>query len=234
MPQNPDLPLPWQEALGSEWQQVQQKWLHTLGNLTLTGYNSEYSDKPFSEKRDMPRGFKDSPLKLNQELRNAETWNENEIRQRADQLATEAMKIWMAPSLPEEILAKYQNGSRPSSDYTLADSQHPMVGNSMFPLFERFRKEVLALDPGITEEILEHSIGFNAESNFAEIVPQENQLLLSLHLRIHEVDDPKKIVKDVASLRHRQGNGNIEVAIRADEELPYILGLVRQAYEQQI
>lgn len=39
--------------------------LHTLGNLTRTGYNSEYSDRPFVEKRDMPGGFKQSPLVLN-------------------------------------------------------------------------------------------------------------------------------------------------------------------------
>ena len=45
----------WQEALGTEWQRIQQTWLHTLGNLTLTGYNSEYSDRPFIEKRDMPK-----------------------------------------------------------------------------------------------------------------------------------------------------------------------------------
>ena len=44
---------------------MQQQWLHTLGNLTLTGYNSEYSDRPFTEKRDMTGGFKESPLKLN-------------------------------------------------------------------------------------------------------------------------------------------------------------------------
>ena len=42
----------WRAALGSEWQQVQARWLHTLGNLTLTGYNAEYSDHPFAKKRD--------------------------------------------------------------------------------------------------------------------------------------------------------------------------------------
>ena len=53
LPQNPDLPAAWKQALGSDWQRVQQQWLHTLGNLTLTGYNSEYSDEPFAEKRDV-------------------------------------------------------------------------------------------------------------------------------------------------------------------------------------
>jgi len=48
--------LAWRTALGPEWKRVQQTWLHSLGNLTLTGYNSEYSDRPFAEKRDMAAG----------------------------------------------------------------------------------------------------------------------------------------------------------------------------------
>ena len=47
MPQNEVLSADWKKALGSEWERVHQTWLHTLGNLTLTGYNSEYSDRPF-------------------------------------------------------------------------------------------------------------------------------------------------------------------------------------------
>jgi len=65
LPQNPELPAAWRHALGEDWQRVQQQWLHTLGNLTLTGYNAEYSDRAFAEKRDMMGGFKESPLKLN-------------------------------------------------------------------------------------------------------------------------------------------------------------------------
>jgi len=62
MPQNDELSSAWQTALGSEWQRVHEAWLHTLGNLTLTGYNSEYSDKPFASKRDMQGGFKERVL----------------------------------------------------------------------------------------------------------------------------------------------------------------------------
>ncbi len=56
LPQNENLSRQWQDALGPEWQRVQETWLHTLGNLTLTGYNAEYSDRPFVEKRDMKGG----------------------------------------------------------------------------------------------------------------------------------------------------------------------------------
>lgn len=68
LPQNPHLSAEWRDALGPEWQRVQEQRLHTLGNLTLTGYNSEYSDRPFLEKRDMEGGFKNSPLRLNDGL----------------------------------------------------------------------------------------------------------------------------------------------------------------------
>ncbi len=65
LPQNENLSSAWKFELGAEWERIRQTWLHTLGNLTLTGYNSEYSDRPFTEKRDMDGGFKESPLKLN-------------------------------------------------------------------------------------------------------------------------------------------------------------------------
>ena len=74
LPQNENLSTKWREALGSEWQRVQETWLHTLGNLTLTGYNAEYSDRPFAEKRDMPGGFKESPLRLNERLGTLDGW----------------------------------------------------------------------------------------------------------------------------------------------------------------
>ena len=51
LPQNENLSPGWQDALGPEWQSVQETWLHTLGNLTLTGYNAEYSDRSFTKKR---------------------------------------------------------------------------------------------------------------------------------------------------------------------------------------
>ena len=76
LPQNPDLSAAWKQALGAEWERVQQQWLHTLGNLTLTGYNAEYSDRPFAEKRDMKGGLAESPLKLNAGLGQLDAWNE--------------------------------------------------------------------------------------------------------------------------------------------------------------
>ena len=97
LPQNENLSAKWKKDLGLEWQRVQEKWLHTLGNLTLTGYNAEYSDRPFIEKRDMKGGFRESPLKLNEGLGTCEVWDEAAIKARADQLALIATKVWSLP-----------------------------------------------------------------------------------------------------------------------------------------
>ncbi|WP_295894662.1 HNH endonuclease family protein [uncultured Bartonella sp.] len=61
-------PKEWQKTLGPDWQRIQETWLHTAGNLTLTGYNCEYSNRSFEEKRDMHGGFSESPLHLNRGL----------------------------------------------------------------------------------------------------------------------------------------------------------------------
>ena len=97
MPQNPDLCESWQQELGENWQEVQEKYLHTIGNLTLTGYNSNLSDRPFKEKQCICGGFSDSPLRLNRSLAQTEQWNENNILVRAKELAEKALKIWISP-----------------------------------------------------------------------------------------------------------------------------------------
>ena len=76
MPQNPELSPEWQQELGPDWKAVQERWLHTIGNLTLTGYNPELSDRPFREKLTIKGGFRESPLRLNQYLAQLEHWNE--------------------------------------------------------------------------------------------------------------------------------------------------------------
>jgi uncharacterized protein with ParB-like and HNH nuclease domain/predicted transport protein len=233
LPQNPDLSSAWQQALGSEWQRVQQQWLHSLGNLTLTGYNAEYSDRPFVEKRDMPGGFKESPLKLNAGLGQLPTWNEATIQERAGWLADQAIAVWTAPKLGAAILAGYRPAKVPATGgYTIED--HP---NLLIPglreLFEAFRKEVLALDPCVTEAFMKLYVAYKAETNFVDVVPQAQRLRLSINMPFAEINDPKCYCKDVTGLG-RWGNGDVEVGLKSLDELPYVMGLVRQSYERQM
>ena len=108
MPQNPNLSQEWIDALGPEYEEIQKKYLHTIGNLTLTGYNSEMSDKSFQEKRDMPGGFKQSAIRLNIPLQILDNWNEEEILNRSKNLIKQAYKIWPYPKLKKEVIEKYK------------------------------------------------------------------------------------------------------------------------------
>ena len=89
----------WQRELGANFQETHETYLHTLGNLTLTGYNPELSNRSFRQKQDMEGGFRDSPLRLNRSLAEAEVWNEDAIRERAEELAKKALQIWIYPEV---------------------------------------------------------------------------------------------------------------------------------------
>jgi uncharacterized protein with ParB-like and HNH nuclease domain/predicted transport protein len=231
MPQNEKFPAQWQTALGPDWKRVWQTYLHTLGNLTLTGYNSEYSDRPFAEKRDMKGGFIESPLRLNQGLGKLEQWTEEDIRQRGERLAAQATSVWPVPLVETMILDAYKPAGV-AAGYAISDHPHLATG-PMHELFLEFRKQVLALDPCVTEEYLKLYVAYKAETNFVDVVPQAKRLRLSLNMAFAEITDPKGICRDVTGLG-RWGNGDVEVALSSAEELPYVIGLVRQSFERQM
>ena len=232
MPQNENLSKEWRDSLGSEWKNIQEAWLHTSGNLTLTGYNAEYSDRSFREKREMPGGFKDSPLKLNQGLGSLTDWNEETIKERAERLSNIAASVWHYPKLDDNILDDYRTNGKEKTEYSIEDHPYLLSGLSQ-KLFEAFRKEVLSLDPVVTEEFLKLYVAYKAETNFVDVVPQSNRLRLSLNMRFPDIYDPKGKCKDVSGIG-RWGNGDVEVMLTTLDDLPYIMGLVRQSFEQQM
>jgi predicted transport protein len=218
--------------LGQEWKRIHETLLHTAGNLTLTGYNSEYSDRSFNEKREMNGGFKDSPLRVNAGLGSIDKWNEESILNRADSLAGKAAEIWSVPVLESSVLKLYIKKEKTPSSFTIND--HPnLTSVEMNSIFEAFRREVLALDPCITEEFLKLYVAYKAETNFVDIVPQAKRLRLSLNMKFNEVNDPRGLCNDV-TLLGRWGNGDVEVGLSSLEELPYVIGLVRQALDKQL
>lgn len=233
MPQNENLSAKWREELGSDWQRIHKELLHTLGNLTLTRYNSRYSDRPFAEKRDIEDGFKHSPLYLNIGLGQCEKWDEAAIRARADRLADLAVQVWQAPALPEEVLAVYRAQPENKTSYSLSDYPFLADGSHSRVLFDHLRDEVMRLDAGITQEVLKLYIAFKAETNFVDVVPQKSRLRLSLNMQFHELVDPKGIAKDVTNVG-RWGNGDVEIGFSDLAQLPYIMGLIRQAFEKQM
>lgn len=159
----------------------------------------------------MKGGFKESPLRLNKGLGVLDTWNESTIQARAERLADTATSVWVLPSLPAEVLDAYRpNVTERGRGYTVEDHAQLAEGQPMRPLFEELRKEVLALDPCVTEEFLKLYVAYKAETNFVDVVPQAKRLRLSLNMRFHELHNPKGLAKDVTNLG-RWGNGEMDV-----------------------
>lgn len=95
MPQT--LTTAWKQALGEDWEAIQEKWLHTISNLTLTGYNSNYSNKSYLEKKTMKNGFIDSGIRLNHFIAQFDKWDEEELGLRKAKLSEMALEIWEYP-----------------------------------------------------------------------------------------------------------------------------------------
>ena len=224
MPQNPDLSEKWQEELGGNWREVQEKYLHTIGNLTLTGYNSELGDRPFKEKQEMPSGFCDSPLHLNRSLTEVERWDEIAIIDRTEILAEKACEIWPYHGVAQEIQ------ERPEGYWTLAD--HRYLPGEMMELFQQLRKRILNLNVSVSEGITKRYIGYSMNTIFVAIMPQAKRLLLSLNLPFSDINDPRSWCRDVTNVS-RDATGDVAVGISSVDDLDYIMFLVRQAFEKQ-
>ena len=130
MTQSNPLPKEWQKILGPDWQRIQETWLHTAGNLTLTGYNSEYSNRSFEEKRDMHGSFSESPLHFNRGLGELSQWSEQTIKTRVQKLADQAVDIWRAPEISEESLKRFKPQKSILKPYTIAD--HPFLTKRLY------------------------------------------------------------------------------------------------------
>ncbi|WP_101022798.1 DUF262 and DUF1524 domain-containing protein [Helicobacter pylori] len=232
----------WKRDLGGNFQAIHDKYLHTIGNLTLTGYNQEYSNKSFKEKRDMENGFKQSPLKLNQSLKDdsESVFGEKEIEKRANDLADWALKIWTYPKLDAETLEedKPKKEKKEKKAYDL--SSYKFSSDSR-ELFDILREKIKAFDERITEKFMKHYITYKHDTIFASIAPLKSELNLNLKMDFSELQDEikeKLKIRDVSNIGHlgivSKKVKVVEVKLETKENIPYCLGLIKQALEKQM
>ncbi|RVZ95035.1 DUF262 and DUF1524 domain-containing protein [Helicobacter pylori] len=221
----------WERDLGENFQAIHDKYLHTIGNLTLTGYNQEYSNKSFQEKKYMENGFKQSPLRLNQSLKDdpESVFGEKEIEKRANDLADWALEIWTYPNLEAETLEKY----KPKKEKKVYDLSSYKFGSHSRELFDILSKEIKALDERITEKFNQEYISYMFDKNFVDIIPLKNGLKLYLNMPFNELQDEKNLARDMTNKGHL-GNGDIEIKLETKENIPYCLGLIKQVLEKQM
>lgn len=229
MPQNKNLSLKWQADLGDNWQEVQKKYLHTIGNLTLTAYNSEMSDRNFLVKMDMPGGFKESALRLNKSLVLQNEWNEKHIKERAEELANKAKYIWPYPSLTAEELAKYQADEKTTQKYSLETYD---MNDFTKMLFDSLDKRIMNLSPAVKKEYKKLYVAYKLDTNFVDIVFQKQRLRISINMKFSNIIDPNGICRDITGLG-RWGNGDVELFMENKDELDQVMEIVKQSFDAQ-
>ena len=230
MPQNKNLSSAWQADLGTGWQEVQKKYLHTIGNLTLTAYNSEMSDRSFMEKMNMPGGFKESALRLNRYVVSLNEWNEQHIQERAKELAKKAESIWPYPSLTTAELAPYQVEEKTEQKYSLETYD---VNAFTRILFESLDKRIMNLSPAVKKEYKKLYVAYKLDTNFVDIVLQKQRLRIFINMKFNEIKDPNGICNDITDLGH-WGNGDIELFMEHKDELEQIMEIVKQSFDAQV
>ena len=230
MPQNSNPRDEWKTMLGANWKEVQKTYLHTIGNLTLTAYNSEMSDNPFMIKMDMEGGFKESALRLNAYLVKLTEWNEEHIKERAKILAGKAEQIWKYPQISAGELAPYQVEEKPAQKYTIDSYDINAFTKTLFDMLDR---RICNLSPDVKREFKKLYIAYKLDTNFVDIVVQKQRLRISLNMKYSEIYDPKGICRDITGLG-RWGNGDVEVFFEHTSENDDVMDLIEQSYKKQV
>ena len=232
MPQNENLPKKWREMLGPEWEDVQSAWLHRLGNLTLTGYNSTYSDRPFLDKKTISGGFEESSVRLNKYIREQDEWTVSQMEKRGTRLARQAVSIWPALKVdPSLVAAAEQKEMRErAARRNIDDVEMSKVARK---LFKELRKHVLKMGDDVLELAEAKTVSYHGPGFFLEILPRKRRLTLLLPLEFNEIDDPHGIASDATEWKfffYAEYEGGVSIRINEIEEILRALPIIKQAY----
>ena len=179
MPQH--LTPAWTRALGPEYEQIHEIWLHRIANLTLTGYNSKYSNSPFIEKRDITNGFRESGLRMNMWIAQREDWTLHELEERSDMLVSRALKIWAMPATDFKPAEKQMESYTLDDDVNLSgrviarfgyrNTEQPV--GSWIDMFEQVMRILHAEDKSVLTMLAYSSDGENELSQYVSNRPEK-------------------------------------------------------------
>lgn len=235
MPQGTPNAPDWQKMLGDDWETVYETWLHRLGNLTLTAYNSELSTRTFAMKKKIKGGFKKSAVRLNSYVKKQDVWTKKEMRKRGKNLANCALEIWPHHRASVELVqAREIEFLRDRSK--LKDSSSLKMSNSVRKLLDNAEASIAKFGD-IIRIVERKSVCCYMPEFFVEVMPMRNSLRFILPLNFEEVEVPSGLYADdtttwkfVPNRMHTECNMLVEVY--DEKELNVAMPIVRQAYNQ--
>lgn len=233
MPQNEEVSVDWRSELGHDWKRIHEQYLNTLGNLTLTGYNPEYSDHSFTQKVTMKNGFKESPLRLNRRIAEFPVWNETSILQRTTELAELAVDVWKRPDSTTDTRLQLTTDEVRSLKNTDAGLEivERVRNSAIGAVFDEVNREVLKFDSCVNAIYGERSISYEAEDIFLTVEP--NEATLSLRIMVNPLEHGH-LLTEVPVSRLVNNQDSVTIPITNFSEFWDIRGLIEIAYENQL
>jgi predicted transport protein len=237
LPQNQNLPAGWREMLGVDWEEIQSSRLHKLGNLTLTGYNSTYSDKPFDEKKIIDGGFNQSSVRLNQFVRDQSVWTDREIDLRTSELTDRSLVIWQSLEVdPSSIRDAELHELKLRSE--AGDTKRVQMTAASRSLYEKLASRLHLEIPELIELAEPKSVSYFAPEFFMELVPRKYSVQLVLSQKYSEIQDPAEYLEDAAtytfvvnSSHFSPHHNGILVALDSEEMIDKVMPLIHQSVE---
>ena len=235
MPQTVDDSKAWQSMLGKDWENVHKTWLHRLGNLTLTAYNSPMSNSSFETKKTIKGGFKDSPVRLNRFVRDQTQWTSAEMQERGRLLAVRAAEIWPFHGADTRLVR-----DEDIRQLQLRAAQHSVEDLEMSDYVRDLTHAVFeAIDElgGVIRVVQHKSVDCYEGSAqfFAEVLPMAYHVRIVVPLDFDEVNDSDGLAGNVndwkflVNVRHR--DCGVFVDVREKQQVPAAMRMVRQAFD---
>ena len=235
MPQDITGSQEWQNMIGEEYAEHHAIWLNRLGNLTLTAYNSKYSNRPFKEKKTIEGGFRHSAVRLNEDVRHADRWSLGEIKARGERLAARALEIWPnhladAKSIQEEDIRDLRERASKRDASTLK------MGETVRKVLEGILSAARELGD-VIEVIERKSVCCYGPGLFAELLPMSGYIRVILPLDFNEVEIPEGLsVYDSSSWKFVPNrvhtDSNLIVDVNDEAKVTAVIPMIRQALDQ--
>lgn len=215
----------WKDSLGHNFSEIHEKYLHTIGNLTLTAYNPDLSNAIFSIKQEQ---YKKSNITITRDLEKYEEWNKEQIEQRINMMTEDMIKIWYCP---KEYDSDTPDDAEIENEY--------LDGKEINSLWDTLKKKV---QENCNQVIFNMTRQYGT---FRIITNTKNTVICSFEARrskIYCVYNTKiqqniitksKFVKDMSKTGHL-GAGDFRSTIMSKEDIDKAIELIKIIYENKL
>lgn len=218
----------WERDLGDGWRETHEKYVHTLGNLTLTGYNPSLSNAPFSVKLDT---YKNSKIQITKELETYDTWNEESIKNRMHLLTENSLRVWPCPD-------GYSESMKETLDDETLEKEH-LEGKKIHGLWKMLKEKIMSSCDGVVFGMTRIYATFRLPTKddagsviICSLEARKDKIHCTYNAKIQDgVISPSGFVRDVSNVGH-YAVGELRSTIMTEQDIGRVVSLIKRVYDE--